>query len=595
MKLLCWNCRGVGGPRTVRLLGDFVRTHHPSILGLIETKKEDGNWDSLRFKLGFRGCLFVNSQGRSGGLALLWTEEIEVELCGLSFFHIDVVVKGVQDFYLTLFYCNPRVQERANSWDLLRSLRRGSTTPWLTMGDFNEVAFSWEMKSNRDRHQWQMRNFRQCLEDCGLMDVCFIGETFTYSNRRRGDYEVKARLDRFVANCGWRTAFPQAVVKHGFVNSSDHCPIVLLVDGEMYRRNKSLLRFEPMWLRHKEFKDVVKDAWRSHSSGLSLSEKLERCMEDLNQWGTSTFGSVKKKIKDLKENIQCIRAGPRTEEMASLEAKLSEELDEWLEREELWWRQRSRAEWLKNGDRNTSYFHAKDSQRRRRNYISRFKNSSGEFCDSGSRIAHIITSYFSDIFLSRVVNQDASWDHQFEGIPKLVTKEMNDMLMAPFTEGEVKRALFQMHPTKAPGLDGFSVIFYQSNWSIVGQDVVNEALNCLNNGILNTKINETLIVLVPKVKKVERVEELRPISLCNVIMKIITKALANRLKDILPTIISHSHSAFVRGRLITDNILIAHEISHCIKNKTTHKTGFMSLKLDMSKAYDRIEWIFLEK
>ncbi|KAL9676247.1 hypothetical protein QQ045_004460 [Rhodiola kirilowii] len=81
-----------------------------------------------------------------------------------------------------------------------------------------------------------------------------------------------------------------------------------------------------MWMRH-DFKDVVRDAWRSQSSDLSLSEKLEHCMKDLNHWG-STFGNVKKKIKDLKENIQCIRAGPRTEEMARLEAKLSEKLDE---------------------------------------------------------------------------------------------------------------------------------------------------------------------------------------------------------------------------------------------------------------------------
>ncbi|CAM8954101.1 unnamed protein product [Rhodiola kirilowii] len=166
---------------------------------------------------------------------------------------------------------------------------------------------------------------------------------------------------------------------------------------------------------------------------------------------------------------------------------------------------------------------------------------------------------------------------------------MNAMLTAPFTEGEVKRALFQMHPSKAPGLDGFSALFYQNNWSVVGQDVVTEVLKCLNNGVLNEQLNETLIVLVPKVKKLERVEELKPISLCNVVMKIITKALANRLKDILPAIISQSLSAFIKGRLITDNILIAHEISHCIKGRKDHKPCFMSLKLDMSKAYDRIE------
>ncbi|CAM8999722.1 unnamed protein product [Rhodiola kirilowii] len=172
---------------------------------------------------------------------------------------------------------------------------------------------------------------------------------------------------------------------------------------------------------------------------------------------------------------------------------------------------------------------------------------------------------------------------------------MNEQLTAPFTEGEVRRALFQMHPTKAPGLDGFSALFYQSNWNIVGSDITKEVLNCLNNEILDCEMNETLIVLIPKVKEVEKVEDLRPISLCKVVMKIITKVLANRLKEILPSIISQSQSAFIKGKLITDNILVSHEVSHFIKGAHKQKVGFMSIKLDMSKAYDRIEWHFLEK
>ncbi|CAM8910586.1 unnamed protein product [Rhodiola kirilowii] len=141
---------------------------------------------------------------------------------------------------------------------------------------------------------------------------------------------------------------------------------------------------------------------------------------------------------------------------------------------------------------------------------------------------------------------------------------MNDKLRVPFTEGEVKRALFQMHPTKAPGLDGFSALFFRSNWHIVGREVTKEALEYLNNGKLDVSVNETLITLIPKVKVAERVEDLRPISLCNVMMKIITKVLANRLKEVLPSIITQNQSAFIGGRLITDNILLAHEISHYI-------------------------------
>ncbi|CAM9000705.1 unnamed protein product [Rhodiola kirilowii] len=80
---------------------------------------------------------------------------------------------------------------------------------------------------------------------------------------------------------------------------------------------------------------------------------------------------------------------------------------------------------------------------------------------------------------------------------------MNERLVAPFTDGEVKRALFQMHPIKAPGVDGFTALFFQSNWKTVGKDVTREVLEVLNNGRLDGRLNETLVVLIPKVEKVE--------------------------------------------------------------------------------------------
>ncbi|KAL9664105.1 hypothetical protein QQ045_019502 [Rhodiola kirilowii] len=316
-------------------------------------------------------------------------------------------------------------------------------------------------------------------------------------------------------------------------------------------------------------------------------------MENLYQWNDSEFGNIKERRKMLKEKIQELRNGPRTEESATQEATLSGELDEWMEREELYWRQRSRAEWLKYGDRNTSFFHAKASQRRRRNHIDRLKDQMG--CESEEGTVSIVTNYFINIFHSQVNSQDGGWEGEFDHIPRLVSEEMNDKLKASFTEGEVKRALFQMHPTKAPGLDGFLALFFQNNWAIVGNDVTREVLEVLNNGRLDVRLNETLIVLIPKVKVAEMVEDLRPISLCNVVMKIITKAFTNRLKVVLPTIISQNQSAFIGGRLITDNILIAHEVSHFIRGINKHKKGYISMKLDMSKAYDRVEWVFLER
>ena len=159
----------------------------------------------------------------------------------------------------------------------------------------------------------------------------------------------------------------------------------------------------------------------------------------------------------------------------------------------------------------------------------------------------------------------------------------------------MKQALNQMGPLKAPGPDSMAPIFYQRYWHIVGNDLIASILACLKDGSLLKKINHTHICLIPKVKNPECVKDFRPISLCNVVYKIIAKVLANRLRKILPRIILEAQSAFVPGRLISDNILIAFETLHHMKHMKGNQQGFMALKLDMSKAYDRVEWAFLEK
>jgi hypothetical protein len=171
---------------------------------------------------------------------------------------------------------------------------------------------------------------------------------------------------------------------------------------------------------------------------------------------------------------------------------------------------------------------------------------------------------------------------------------MQGLWLAVFTKEEISSALHQMPPNKAPGPDGFSAAFFQHNWPAIQGEVSDAILHFLNIGQLEPRINCTNIALVPKLKNPANVSDFRPIGLCNVLYKMVSKVLANRLKEVLPSVISSNQSAFIPGRLITDNVLAAYETLHTMHTNMWSKVGFMGIKLDMSKTYDRVEWKFLE-
>jgi hypothetical protein len=208
-----------------------------------------------------------------------------------------------------------------------------------------------------------------------------------------------------------------------------------------------------------------------------------------------------------------------------------------------------------------------------------------------NQVEDIAVNYFRNMFATSYPTRIAE---TLTAVEKVVSEESNQRLLQPYTSEEVRVALFQMHPSKAPGSDGMSSFFFQKYWHIVGDSVSTAVLSVLNSGKLLRKTNLTYISLIPKKKNPEKMSDYRPISLCNVLYKIISKVLANRLKTILPVIISDSQSAFVPGRMITDNVSVAFEVLHKMKAKRKGRKGEMAVKLDMSKAYDRVEWTFVE-
>ena len=179
-------------------------------------------------------------------------------------------------------------------------------------------------------------------------------------------------------------------------------------------------------------------------------------------------------------------------------------------------------------------------------------------------------------------------------VEKRVTDNKNSRLKSAFTAEEISDSIFQIGPLKAPGPDGFPARFYQRNWDVMREDVINGVLDFFERETLPEGINDTVIVLIPKGKDPQSLKDYRPISLCNVIYKVISKCLVNRLRPFLDDIIFETQSAFIPRRLITDNATIAFECFHKIQHNVSRHNTHCAYKLDLVKAYDRVDWNFLE-
>lgn len=321
-----------------------------------------------------------------------------------------------------------------------------------------------------------------------------------------------------------------------------------------------------------------------------MEDKISRCRQEIIKWS-----KIQKEIRaraviqtqqDLENELTA--AVPNSNRILLITEALSNAYKE----EELFWRQRSRILWLQGGDRNSAFFHAVTKVRKARNCITAIENAEGVPVYEEEEVEIFFESFYQKLFSS---NGGFDFRTVEETISDRITEEMNDNLYSIPDMEEVWEALFSINGDKAPRADGFSASFYQSFWSLLGQDIYREIRSFFITGSMITQINETHVCLIPKTEAPKSAWEFRPIALCNVRYKIIAKLLTHRLQKVLPMLISKHQTAFVPGRAIQDNMLITHETLHCLKTSGAVKRCSMVIKTDMSKAYDRIEWGFLKK
>lgn len=333
----------------------------------------------------------------------MWSENVNLEIKSYSKHHIDTCIQTAEGscWRGTRVYGNPKMEERKHTWELLKRLS---------------------------------------------------GYPFTWCNRRFGPQIIEERLDRALCSKNWGNIFQEFPAVHLETWSSDHYPIVMevaeKVRGASYnKRTFPRIHYEDMWSPYEKCQEIVRREWLEQSKwdGTITSEQFKkvakRSLAELKLWSRTEFGGREKKVKELINELKSVKHNFEHYMSGEKIKRLEKQIDNMLLDEEVYWKQRSRADWLLEGDRNTKFFHAKATVRKRKNRIEGVLDENGNWSIEAEEIERRFCEHFAELFTTTNPSRQQR-ESALKDMPKKVTAEMNEELGRPFTEEEIKEALF---------------------------------------------------------------------------------------------------------------------------------------------------------
>ncbi|KAL0307849.1 UNVERIFIED_CONTAM: hypothetical protein Sangu_3008000 [Sesamum angustifolium] len=427
--------------------------------------------------------------------------------------------------------------KRRELWQGLIQLSRDITDePWIVMGDFNAVLDDSEVNGYAADTSASMADFLECITESELTHLPFTGANFTWHNCSDGERSLWKRLDRMLVNEAWLVQWPQSKYISSYPRTSDHSPLIL--QGQDNQVHNFMFRFDNYMTKMPGFLRLVEEHWDQQATGTDmyiLARKL-KAMKPILRKFRKTHG-------DLSHNVQQAAHFLHKAQLLSHEFKHVSILLQ-LEKccrmiyckattmEVNMLKQRAKIAWLKGGDNCTKIFFRKITARRTSQRVYQIQNEDGHLLTDYTAVTGEFVNYFKKLF-GGSQRQSQNLDH-LQPFARYLISETRQCRLAPLFKGE---------------------------------DVCRAVMEFFNNGRLLKQLNTTLITLIPKVQLPTKVGDFRPISCCNVVYKIITKIMVKRMQLVLEKLVDNCQNAFVPGRSISDNILLAQELLSAIIRK----------------------------
>ncbi|KAK2449150.1 hypothetical protein QL285_008374 [Trifolium repens] len=401
-----------------------------------------------------------------------------------------------------------------------------------------------------------------------------------------------SRLDRFLLSEEWCLDWPNCTQVARMRGLSDHCALVLCDSEEDWGPRPS--RMLKCWRDIPGYQLFVSERWSSFQvegwGGFVLKEKLKMIKVALKDWHKAHAQNLPSRIETKKARLAALDLKGEEEDLSEVElaefSGITSDIHSLsrLQASINW--QQSRSLWLKEGDANSKYFHSVLTSRRRGNAISVIQVD-GATLEGVVPIRQAVFSHFAGHFKALNVERPGCDNLNF----KQLTLLQSGGLTKPFTEAEVKAAVWDCDSFKSPGPDVINFGFYKDFWLDLRGDVMRFISEFHRNGRLAKGLNSTFIALIPKIDCPQRLNDFRPISLVGSLYKILAKVLANRLRLVIGSVISEAQTAFVKSRQILDSVLIANEV---VDEARRSKKELLLFKVDFEKAYDSVDWDYLD-